>query len=264
MIEARRWMLAFSLGSNPLYSAGVMCALLLKDKQSDSLITPSVNARTDANRIKLFLLQREILYCIRLDPTARAPSFGFLSKLWVGTNNAALPVSKLFFKERSFPNYIYLVWESFNEQNVRRYEIQQSIDGRNFITIGNVQANGNTDVNSYSFRDYSLPQVRVAMIYYRLKVIDIDAAFSFSNVIAIAIDINKSNIVAWPNPVKSDLQLRLSLTHKDMISLNVYDLKGRLLQQQQFQLDKGSHIKTLSLVSLQSGVYISLMCVGHT
>jgi hypothetical protein len=41
-----------------------------------------------------------------------------------------------------------------------------------------------------------------------------------------------------------------------MILPNVYDLKGRLLQQQQFQLDKGSHSKTLSLVTLKSGVYI--------
>ena len=62
--------------------------------------------------------------------------------------------------------------------------------------------------------------------------------------------------MAWPNPVKNDLHLWLSVTHKDMIALSVYDLKGRLLQEQRFQLDKGNQTKTLFLATLKSGIYV--------
>ncbi len=66
------------------------------------------------------------------------------------------------------------------------FEIERSVnDNNNFVTVGFVDGKGSsTEINYYSFLDN--PQVSGAnQIYYRLKQVDFDGTFSYSDVISV-------------------------------------------------------------------------------
>ncbi|MFT3911203.1 MAG: T9SS type A sorting domain-containing protein [Ferruginibacter sp.] len=71
-----------------------------------------------------------------------------------------------------------LSWKTTNETNTYSFDIERSIDGINF------EKNGNILSYSYENHTYSYEtKMRTPIEYYRLKMIDIDGKFSYSNVI---------------------------------------------------------------------------------
>jgi hypothetical protein len=77
---------------------------------------------------------------------------------------------------------IKLNWSTAFEQNNRGFEIEKSLDGINFRKIGFVVGAGNSNTINYSFTD---PQRAVEFNYYRLKVVDIDNTFHYSDVVLV-------------------------------------------------------------------------------
>jgi len=73
-----------------------------------------------------------------------------------------------------------LTWITGNENNLDYFSIERSGDGINFVTIGNVDAAGNTSSNTnYEFQDNA--NLNVQKYYYRLKMINVDGSFAFSS-----------------------------------------------------------------------------------
>lgn len=66
-----------------------------------------------------------------------------------------------------------LTWKTANEQNVSHFEIERSIDGIRFITIGTKSAN-NQIQNTYTSIDDIAALQNNKKIYYRIKEVDID------------------------------------------------------------------------------------------
>ena len=65
-------------------------------------------------------------------------------------------------------------------------------------------------INTYAFTDVNVVSLGIPVVYYRLKLIDIDGRFTYSNVIALGVD-NKTNIVFYPNPVESTATLTVAV-----------------------------------------------------
>jgi hypothetical protein len=79
---------------------------------------------------------------------------------------------------------VILNWTTSGELNNQGFEIERSTPGnQNWVTIGFVVGSGTTnEVRSYSFRDANLLP---ATYRYRLKQIDFDGSFSYSNEIVV-------------------------------------------------------------------------------
>lgn len=105
-----------------------------------------------------------------------------------------LPVELTKFEVYKSANKVNLLWQTASEINNDRFEIERSTDGSRFVSIGKVEGEGNSlRLNDYSFVDH---QPLVGVNYYRLKQIDIDGVFAYSNVASA--EISKANVRVTP------------------------------------------------------------------
>jgi hypothetical protein len=102
-----------------------------------------------------------------------------------------------------------------------------SVDGINFLSAGTVDAQ-NQLTNTYN---YSLNNFNNDIYFIRLKIIDNDGTYKFSNVIVIK-NAKNTDVNVFPNPVKSTINIELGANAKGNYSIKVYDITGGIVLQQ--------------------------------
>lgn len=148
---------------------------------------------------------------------------------------------------------IQLNWETLTEQNTSRFEVERSTDGTHFTYLGRVSAAGNsTDKKNYTFMDAN---PATGINFYRLNMVDNDAAHSFSRIIAVRNANSTTDLQLFPNPARAVLQVQLPSAQKEMIKLCITDASGKLLHQQSIQLQEGNNTISLPVVQLAKGMY---------
>ena len=105
-----------------------------------------------------------------------------------------LPVDFTKFNATNRTNRVKLAWQTASEINNDRFEIERSTDAVRYETIGAVKGNGNSlKLNDYTFEDES---PLTGINYYRLKQIDIDGRFEYSDMVSVEMD--RSSILIIP------------------------------------------------------------------
>lgn len=163
---------------------------------------------------------------------------------------AALPVDLLFFEGRLDGNFVKLNWEVGTENNVKEYVIERSANGQDFKTIATVTAKGK---NSYSFND-AIENLNGRRIYYRIRKVDNDGSFKYSEVFTIHVPLNVSFSI-YPNPVKGNLMLSFTKEIDNFFAFSITDIAGKLVLQNTKQNSTGKQA-VLNVSSLKSGTYI--------
>ncbi len=180
---------------------------------------------------------------------AVASSFGTERFSLVITPVTTLPVKLKAFTAKKMSAGAELRWLTESEENCKYFEIERSLDGKNFQSIGKVAATGTSSGTiSYNFID-TKPQH--GSNYYRLQITDKDGQASYSE--AVVLNYNspesKLSISVYPNPVTDWLTVNLgSIAPVQNVQLNIYDLQGRKI------LTAGGLQANVS--SLASGSYI--------
>ncbi|MFD2515751.1 T9SS type A sorting domain-containing protein [Pontibacter locisalis] len=147
-------------------------------------------------------------------------------------NMGVLPVTIASFKVKPDYEGVRLDWSTAMELNNKFFVVERSSDGKVFEEIGQIAGKGTTHSKiSYSYLDSEAP---AGVVYYRLKQVDTDYSFSYSNVkmVYVAAKDPRAKAVAYPNPVSSDLlKLDLSMLPNGVYELNVHDASGRKVKQ---------------------------------
>ncbi len=138
-----------------------------------------------------------------------------------------LPVTITDFTATKFNESVILKWYATLETGFRRYDIERSTDGVSFNKIGDVPGQ---NLANYTFTDYNLPMASV--VYYRLKMVDVDEQFQYSKVAVIRLNNNFSNAITYPNPTTGDLHVKLLQNLTSKSTLIVTDMSGRKVLQQ--------------------------------
>lgn len=138
-----------------------------------------------------------------------------------------LPVTLIDFTAQKNNNGILLKWYATFETSFKQYDVERSIDGNVFNKIGQVQGN---NLTNYSFNDDKLPATSV--VYYRLKMIDLDGKFKYSKIVSVKLNNNLSNAIVYPNPTMGALNVRLVETLQQNSQLQIIDVAGRIVKQQ--------------------------------
>ena len=136
-----------------------------------------------------------------------------------------MPVKIYNFNAKKVNDNILVSWHTAFEQNNDHFEIEKSEDGIAFRTIEKYikgSQNSNT-LLKYEFMDV---EKTISNVYYRIKQIDNDANYSYSNVIHY---VNQSEIevVFSPNPITDELVIASSKNIETEIE--VYDISGKIL-----------------------------------
>lgn len=177
-------------------------------------------------------------------------------------NMIALPVTWLYFNAVSQGKDGFLTWATATETNTKSFEVERSIDSRNFTAIGSVTAAGNSNAQSnYNYTDVDVVSLNIPVVYYRLKQIDKDGRSTYSNIVAVQLPIiNVGPIVqAYPNPFKQTLNIMIAnMTALDLSdNISIYTLEGKIVYEKPIgQRLLNTTITLTDLPQLTPGMYI--------
>ncbi len=176
-------------------------------------------------------------------------------------SSGTLPVKLIRFNGAIANNITNLNWATSSEINNKGFEVQRSLDGTDFETIGFVKGVGNSNaVNKYAFNDnLSINNQLPTTIYYRLKQIDLDGKYEYSNTIVIKTneDLNFGNDISIvPNPFTDGVQINFSQHQNAAVNVILVDALGREVYTKQVPSIIGNNIITIdNLNLLQNGIY---------
>ncbi|MES2777105.1 MAG: endonuclease [Bacteroidota bacterium] len=171
----------------------------------------------------------------------------------------SLPVDIISFKGVLNGDKVNMEWEVMNETNLLQYEVERSVNGIDFTRIGNVKA---TNSGTYRYSD-DVNNLSGRRLYYRLKKVDTDGKFKYSEVFRVQVPLNLEFTV-FPNPVSNGFA-RISFTKPatgDAIIL-VSDISGRVYQKA--TIANGASNAVVNLANVPAGMYlIKLVQPGNT
>ncbi|MBK0404463.1 T9SS type A sorting domain-containing protein [Adhaeribacter sp. BT258] len=168
-----------------------------------------------------------------------------------------LPVELSKFAGKASPEGISLNWTTVSEKDNDRFEIERSVNGRNFERIATVKGNGSSSsAINYGYLDASAPK---SMNYYRLKQVDFNGAHEYSRIITVNNEGGKAKSLAVmlvPNPCHGEnCSVRLQATDTSApITIELQDLAGRTIFSKQIPGDQSSF--QLPRLDTGGGVYI--------
>jgi len=190
-----------------------------------------------------------------LDITESDGSRIITSPIWYTRDNSA---SRAMFVTSFFTineaDKVVLKWTATNEPPGESYEIQRSVDGRNFINIGN------TDGKAYdmSSATYTIDDINPVngLSYYRL--VNKNAGnITYSELKAVNRGMQQPlYVIAYPNPVKNMLYVKIASSQPENTRLDVLDMSGRILKSTQLKINSGEQVLQIDMSALSSGTYI--------
>lgn len=189
---------------------------------------------------------------------AAVPSFsGGTFASGVGIAGASsLPVELSAFSGKSMDKGNKLIWTTASEDNASHYEIQRrNFDVNRWESLGEVQAFGNSNVTvDYEFMD----ETPKTSNFYRLKMIDLDGQFEYSNIIIIERkESNIQNATIYPNPTNGNIVVEQISTNATTLSLIIYNVQGQMVYvQNNLEIEAGVSKIPLDIEDLNSGVYM--------
>lgn len=114
--------------------------------------------------------------------------------------NSPLPVTLLHFTAQRQENAVVLSWQTTQEINSERFDIQHSMDGKQWIRIGSLLSAGESaDLTHYTYTHTSAVN---GQNLYRLKMVDKDGSFAYSRIVSLQMN-KEISISIFPNPVSS-------------------------------------------------------------
>lgn len=178
--------------------------------------------------------------------------------------NSPLPVDLISFAGAYSNQKTNLNWVTENLQDFDRFEVERSSDGSNFATVA-TKAPVQTAARTTYLHTDDLSAVNGTVFYYRLKMIDMNGQFKYSNVILVRKDGTIKGIRINPNPVVSGgaATLRFEATAKGIVEFRIVDMAGRMVLKQQNNVAEGiNSVQVNNLNRLQPGTYILQMNDG--
>ena len=167
---------------------------------------------------------------------------------------APLPVNFISFNAQKVSNSTQLTWKVGEEDNVKGYEIERSTDGSKFTSVGFVPASGKT---TYTFSDAQTTQ---GTVFYRIRNVDNDGKFKYSNILSLKNGASTLILRAFPLPAVN----KLTIQHEAAFNngkINIASSDGSVVKR--IIPAQGSLETVVNLSGLKSGIYVLYFDSGN-
>lgn len=190
-----------------------------------------------------------------------------------GWAEAPLPVELTSFTGSVAGNSVTLDWQTATEVNNYGFEVEKSAnitgassDAAKWETIAFIPGHGNS--NSTKYYSYTDENAGTGNIQYRLKQIDTDGAFEYSDVVTVSLEESIPTEFAllqnYPNPFNPSTRITVNIPQEADVRLNVFNIIGEKVAELVNQrMQAGSHEFVFEASNLQSGIYIYELKAGN-
>jgi photosystem II stability/assembly factor-like uncharacterized protein len=184
------------------------------------------------------------------------------------TAGRTVPVELVSFSAEVNGINVSLSWVTVSEMNNRGFEIQRASslpDGKagstsprrgDWVVIGFVDGYGTTtETNYYSFIDKNITD---GTYLYRLKQIDFDGSFEYSNIIEVKVRIPSEYFLSqnYPNPFNPETNIDYRIPEETFVNISLYDVTGRKIKELiNEKKQPGYYTIKLKGGELSSGIY---------
>lgn len=174
-------------------------------------------------------------------------------------NQVILPLDLLSFNAYLDKSSVNLNWSTASEKNVSHFAIEKSYDGKNFTDAATVFAFGNTtqaQVKNYSYTD-NITNANSSIIYYRLRCIDLDGKYSYSQIRIVRAAQQSANaqVLTYPNPFVNELRVTLPQNWQGKESkIELFTASGQLVKAK--NITSASQTETITTTELGRGFYV--------
>ena len=185
-------------------------------------------------------------------PDLAVPDYGN-NNIAVYKNNLLniVPVNFLSFTgQYQNPDKTLLKWQTGTEINTAYFNIQRSLNGTVFTTVGNETAKGSSF--GYSFTDVLPVTYTAGMVYYRIQEVDKDGAITYSSIVSVNIH-NNVTYSLFPNPVKGYINIQTNGVRTGNGIVVINDNTGHTVLTSKLE---NLSVQQLSLNTLSKGIYI--------
>ena len=165
---------------------------------------------------------------------------------------APLPVSFTIVKANTEGTANKIEWSTGVEHSIDRYEIEASINGRDFVTLTLVAAK-NKDNSSYSWL-HLRPQGELQ--YYRIKAVEQSGVIKYSSVVSVRRGMGKQRITITPNPVTGNVvNLQFQNMPGGKYNVRILNTQGVLMKVVEVRHQSGNSSYPITLPAIPAGMY---------
>jgi hypothetical protein len=180
------------------------------------------------------------------------------------TLDTTVPVELSSFTANVIEKSVQLNWTTITEKNNSGFEIQRKIESSDWETLGFIAGRGTTtEPSNYSYSD----QVKLSGNYeYRLKQIDYDGTFEFSDIVEIEVSPVYEYQLAqnYPNPFNPSTLISFTIAQRSNVILSVFNILGEqvatLINETK---EAGNYQVEFNASNLPSGMYVYRIEAGN-
>ena len=173
------------------------------------------------------------------------------------TINNPLPITLLYFRGMMVSNQARLYWVTEQEFNNDHFELERSGNGAAFNQLATIKSHGNSNTKQEYEHIDPLPMNGVN--YYRLKQVDKDQHFTYSNIVILNTRSNTNALVKlYPLPARDKLTIVLISDKEKDCTLSLYDQLGHLVESKKVHYREGINTIEWNVSSYSAGTYYIL------
>lgn len=212
----------------------------------------------------------------------------YLSRVEVWYSCMILPADLLSFTGEALSSSVNLNWQTESENNLAHFEVERAVEpvkapvvegppvlsvgsdgnlveqsafinvdewqSKKFVSIGKLMPKGGPSTTAdYTFKDEA-PISGIS--YYRLKKVDLNGSATYSNVIEMRFNLEESHVEGlWPNPSLGKSSLNVVSTEDQQCLLSIFDIMGKQVHAEKYQLEKGLNVVELDIEGQAAGTY---------
>jgi len=206
------------------------------------------------NEMSSFLGNIELFSFAQINGIGMPENMGTLSV----DPDSPLPVELASFSAILKDKEVLLNWSTATEVNNYGFDVERMRDGEDWKALGFVEGNGNSNSpKDYSFVDNNVSNA--GTYYYRLKQIDNDGTYEYSNQIEVdfeapnSLELNQN----YPNPFNPSTTISFKLPEPGIVTLKIYNLLGEEIASLVDNYKQaGIHTFNFNAEGLPSGMYL--------
>jgi hypothetical protein len=173
----------------------------------------------------------------------------------LGPQNNTLPVTFLYTRANRVAEGAKLIWATGMELNASHFEVERSIDGKNWEKLSTLSASGNSNSKlTYEYLDITASSTQTA--YYRLRQVDFDGKFMYSPTATLLASGSETalKVEFYPNPAKDNLHI-IADGIVGEATLQIVNTLGQVVLEESLNAS-GTLTQTLDVSKLLKGTYM--------